>query len=242
MPSRPASRLPALSAQFPFPLLSVPGGEVEAELLRLRGASPPGVVPVILGDYEHALRLTDMWDEPFDLEETLRAAESIDPRQWFKEREQEYREELDEEENAALDPGHGEIFEDGATPMTALAAGFGYTGKPHPEVFIGLIPADDSTTAAAHLRFGGWNACPLPEEHIALARYWRDRYGAEIAVLSADTVEFTVARPPATDQEAAELATQQYLYCADIVEQGVGSVATLARSLRHSPRWFFWWD
>jgi hypothetical protein len=77
---------------------------------------------------------------------------------------------------------------------------------------------------------------------MAVARYWRDRFGAEIAAVSSDVVEFTVSRPPSDDAQALELAWQQYLYCADIVDQGVGSVATLAQSLRHSTRWYFWWD
>ena len=51
-----------------------------------------------------------------------------------------------------------------------------------------------------------------------------------------------VARPPQTKEEALELARQQYLFCNDIVDQGVGDVESLAKTLLYSPVWYFWWD
>jgi hypothetical protein len=38
------------------------------------------------------------------------------------------------------------------------------------------------------------------------------------------------------------LAWEQYWYCLDIVDQGVGSVSALAATLLNSTYWYFWWD
>jgi hypothetical protein len=227
------SLLPELSAKCPFPLLAVHGSEVEERLLGLRPtAAASDSVPVIVGDFEAAAR---MWDEPFDFEKELALANALYPEEWFEERKNEDPELYAEGEQS-------EIHAHGTAPMTKLTVGLDFKNKPLPEVFVALIPTKDSTTIPLHLRFGGWNDCPSPHVHTALARYWRDRYGAEIATIAGDVMEFTVERPPRNDADALELAWQQMYYCSDIVYQGVGSVATLARALRTSTRWYFWWD
>jgi hypothetical protein len=105
-----------------------------------------------------------------------------------------------------------------------------------------LVPTDDWTTVPAHLRWGGWNACPAPEYHIAALRAWRDRFGAELVGLAFDTMNLRVARRPQTRPEALDIAREQYLYCSDIVDQGVGTLSALAATLMASDWWFFWWD
>ena len=93
-----------------------------------------------------------------------------------------------------------------AKPMTRLQAGYHYNGKPHHEVYIALLPTPDGTELPLYLKYGGWNACPESKVHTALARRWRKEYGAEIAVIASDIVEYTVTRPPATEEEALTLA------------------------------------
>ncbi|WP_414650247.1 DUF4253 domain-containing protein, partial [Duganella sp.] len=34
----------------------------------------------------------------------------------------------------------------------------------------------------------------------------------------------------------------QYLYCADIVDQGTESIEALAATLLNARVWYFWWD
>jgi hypothetical protein len=223
-------------ANYPFPLSRFPGDRVEGELLRLRSACAAlGTIPVIIGEQECAERLIESWDQPFDHNAELARSIQFSPEAWFAKRREEYHEDL-------LDEDQEEAPPEGAAPMTQLTIGHDYDGQPRSEVFIATVPTADSTAVPVFLRFGDWNDCPSPHIHTAMARYWKERYGAEIATLSSDVVEFTVARPPSDDVQAMELAWQQYLYCADIVVQGVGSVATLAQALRRSTRWFFWWD
>ena len=38
------------------------------------------------------------------------------------------------------------------------------------------------------------------------------------------------------------LALEQYAYCNDIVDQGVGTIGALADGLMKSHNWYFWWD
>lgn len=196
--------------------------------------------PILLGDREHAERLLDAWDEPFDFEAQKLLALSTDVQQWFEQIDEENKEyrELD-------DAGGSEeerTYEEGSSPMSNLQVPIHYTGKPHDVIYLAEIPDEEAAFAPLHLRMGDWNACPAPHIHTAAALYWKERYGATIATVSSDVIEYTVERPPATDAEARKLAREQYLYCSDIVDQGVGSVATLAVALRHSTRWYFWWD
>jgi hypothetical protein len=41
---------------------------------------------------------------------------------------------------------------------------------------------------------------------------------------------------------ALKLAQEQYGFCFDIVEQGVGTIENLAGGLTASNIWYFWWD
>ncbi len=111
-------------------------------------------------------------------------------------------------------------------------------GAPVEQCYIALLPTQDWTEAPAYLAFGGFNACPPPEDHIAAMRSWRDRYGAELVAMSADTLEFRVARPPRTGAEAMALAEEHYAYCGEDAE----SIGQMATDLQHSEWWFFWWD
>ena len=116
------------------------------------------------------------------------------------------------------------------------------TGQPHKEVMLGVFPTADWTEIPAYLPFGGWNECPLPEWHVAALRYWRDKWGARLIGMSHDVLELRVEKRPQTRDAALELAREQYDYCADIVDQGVGDIATLAQYLMATDLWYFWWD
>jgi hypothetical protein len=43
-------------------------------------------------------------------------------------------------------------------------------------------------------------------------------------------------------EEALKLAQEQYSFCCDIVDQGVGTIENLAGGLMASSIWYFWWD
>lgn len=116
------------------------------------------------------------------------------------------------------------------------------TGKPLARAHILLLPARTGAEAPAWLRWGGWNECPMPAHHVAILRDWNRRYGAELVGMSGDVLNLRVTRRPKTREEALLLAREQYEYCVDIVDQGVGSLAALASALMEQDWWFFWWD
>lgn len=117
-----------------------------------------------------------------------------------------------------------------------------FSRKPHESVWLGLLPTRDSCEVAALFNFGEWNDVPEAAVHVAIHRDWRERFGAEIACLTGDIIEMQVARPPMTREAAQALAEEQYDYCPDIVDQGVGSIEALAARLLNGRIWYFWWD
>lgn len=79
-------------------------------------------------------------------------------------------------------------------------------------------------------------------DHVAILRRWLDLHGAQLVTLGFDVLELLVPRPPMDPMDAAMSAVEQYAYCPDAVEQGVGSLSTLAAAQVRSPSWYFWWD
>jgi hypothetical protein len=116
------------------------------------------------------------------------------------------------------------------------------TGAPLEKVLIVTLPTDDSSTIPAYLHWGHWNGCPAPEYHVAALRSWRERFGAELVGLSHDVMNVRVKSRPSTREAALDLAREQYVYCSDIVDQGVQTLSALAAVLMESDWWYFWWD
>ena len=93
----------------------------------------------------------------------------------------------------------------------------------------------------AYIPFGGWNSCPNAVDMMTVAKYWFEEYRAVPAVIGSDTLEI-LASQQESFADSARLALEQYLFCADIVDQGLGSIKNLATQLKDSTVWAFWWD
>ncbi|MDZ7958747.1 MAG: DUF4253 domain-containing protein [Aulosira sp. DedQUE10] len=116
------------------------------------------------------------------------------------------------------------------------------TRLPHPNIVVGMIPTTFSWQVPAFLKFGNWNDCPLPTIHVGLMKYWHQKYGAEVVGITHDVVEMCVNHPPQNREDTFRLAQEQYMYCSDIVEQGVQTLNNLAAMLLNRKVWYFWWD
>ena len=114
--------------------------------------------------------------------------------------------------------------------------------EPLVQVTVVLLPTRQGFEAAAWLGFGGWNECPDPVWQVAIQQDWCQRYGAEPVVMGHDVLEMRLSRPPLDEAAALALAREQYLFCCDIVDQGVMTIANLQQSLLGSELWYFWWD
>ena len=205
---------------------------------RARGAQE-GFTPLLLpAEDEHFLE-TLTFEEYRDMEayrRELLAAPPIDGGAWLARRAEEYRRMLDGAEPD--DPGPME----GGEASDSFSAIWDY-GSPRRTIPLVLaeLPAKNPWEVFAWTPFGGWNECPAPEEQVAVAKYWFEKYGAVPGVMTMDVLEYTVPAP--VGREAAmELAQEQYAFCPDIVDQGCGSVGLLADILSKSTTWFFWWD
>jgi hypothetical protein len=184
---------------------------------------------VILGDAEELERVKETMELNEDTaQEILEHAKEVEISEWLEERESE---DYPSGEWPDEVPGN-----DALTSCTDIL-----TGEPK-QVFLATIPVANSWEIPAYLKFGGWNDCPAAEEHVAIMKYWHEKYGATIVALTGDVIECTVERPPQTREEALALAKEMYVYCYDIVDQGVETIENLAASLLKSKLWFFWWD
>lgn len=253
-------------AAFPFERVEVPGDQALATWERLRTAGRGW--PVVLGDDDAlgALALLHIDGDPGTaVAQILAGADGIrHPDSLLAERALERQRDLaylrdlmeraEGDTRAALqqdllleenEPRAPDVGPWPTEPAASVGLSVAYdilSGEPLPKVHIALIPTDDWTTVPAHLQWGAWNACPAPEYHVAALRSWRDRFGAELVGLGFDVMNLKVSRPPQTRQQALELAREQYVYCADIVEQGVETLNALAATLMASDWWYFWWD
>lgn len=172
------------------------------------------------------------------LEEILSASKKINVKEWFAEK----RKELEEDWECDLSENEGEWIGERSPKEGFIIATDLSTGKPLEGLVGARVSTDSSWKIPAFFNYGGWNDCPFPEIHCAIWKYWEEKYGAKIIGMSHDTIEAYVSDPPNTKEEAMELAWEQYLYCYDIVDQGVETVSNLGSSIINHNGWFFWWD
>jgi hypothetical protein len=93
------------------------------------------------------------------------------------------------------------------------------------------------------LNHDGGNDYPEPAAHLAILRYWHDRYGAELVALTRATAEFSVARPPGTRTDALALAWEFMIYNDGYYDlYGPNNLTDQATGLINAPVWLAWWD
>ncbi|HVJ82938.1 MAG TPA: DUF4253 domain-containing protein [Planctomycetia bacterium] len=247
---RPAEKA-AIDA-IPYERIEVPSAQAFARWDALR-ASRPDVWPVVVGGDEDLANIAGQFamtelppptaaitaaarlDHPQSLWD-LRAKEKANWRAYL-----EAHPELGPEDEDYIVPA-GE-WPAAPPPETGLTVAEDIlSGRPLARVHILLLPTARSFEAPAYLKWGGWNECPPTEIHVAALRRWSADYGAELVGITGDVMNICVKRRPATREAAIALAREQYAYCADIVDQGVEDIATLAAALMSSDWWYFWWD
>jgi hypothetical protein len=218
--------------------MTVAGREALATLERLRVAYPnTGHYPVLLGDADEFDLLEEHLEEPFEPAEILAESRRIDPTQWFAKKAEEYAALYSD--SAKLE-GDGQIIT--ADDMGIITHTNILTGEPLEEVTFALLPVKSAWEVFAQLNWGNWNDCPTPPLHCAVHRRWQEQWGAEVVSVTDSTVQCVVSRPPTNPEAALALALEQYLYCTDIVHQGVENLTNLASTLLNAKTWYFWWD
>lgn len=197
-----------------------------------------GNYPFLIGDAEELVRIREAAEFNDQSTDTIiKEALSVDLGKWIADRRAE-AEDFEFSTEDLLGTWPGEIAEKGTASLHRDVL----SGKIKALVFLGTARIKEPWHLPAALKYGSWNDCPESEIHCAFHRMWQYEFGAEILGMSGDIVECIVNNPPRDQASAIELAWQQYWYCADIVEQGCGSISNLAATLLNSPYWYFWWD
>lgn len=240
-------------AAFPYERTTIPGADLPAGLSRLRTLGRGW--PVVVGGGDDLERLAEQYSSadpavfpapaaqpgmpaPRSAEEILKSSASInfpnDLSRWpgaFR------------PEDLHAEVGAWPVIPPGQTVEPVISVAFDLTtGKAFDSVHVLFIPTEHSWEIPAYLRWGGWNACPPPEYHVAALRHWHDDYGLELVGINGDRMDMRVARPPAQRAEALAIAKEIYRYCPDIVDQGTQTLSALAGTMVTGPWWTFWWD
>ena len=179
-------------------------------------------------------------------DEILENYKKVDCIQWFKERKQEYieNEYLDEEYEFSDDSAYLDYFKNFNKDKTLyLNSIFDIeTGKIRENVGLFKVPTDKVYEIPGWFLFGGFNECPLPEEIIAISKYWYEKYDARIVAITDSEIEFYLEKFPKTQKEAEELAIEQFLVSEDLVFQIYDELEELSKELYKAKNWYFWWD
>ena len=105
---------------------------------------------------------------------------------------------------------------------------------------VGLFPTTDVFEVLRAMDTNGDNYGLGPDDVAAWLRELHAEQPFEITALAFDTVEGHFLGPI---KDPKRLARRMYKFCPDIVDQGIGSVAAVAESLKEDrPRLYFWWD
>lgn len=114
------------------------------------------------------------------------------------------------------------------------------TDKPE-ELFIVKVPVQNPWEIFAWFPMGNWNECPTTSEHMAVSRYWYEKFGAVPITITHDVLEYKIEKIITDKETAMETAIEMYGYCPD-VDQSYEALGQLAGSLVNSSVWYFWWD
>jgi hypothetical protein len=222
-----------LQAIAPFPLLKVPGEKVSETWHEQRRR--PGVAPVLLGSREAAASVLGVGARSGgSADAVIEKALKLDVDAWMADR---IRSNPDHFDVAKVDlPWDGVVRRIGP-----FIPSHDHKGVPYPEVFFGLVQVDAPWQVPAHLRTNGLGDLPDSVVHAALFRRWYRRYGAVVATIADGVIELQVERPPATVEDAHAAAIELFLYCPDVVYQGLGTIGNLAAALHNGRLWYLWW-
>lgn len=105
---------------------------------------------------------------------------------------------------------------------------------------LALLPTKVPWEVPAYFVFAGDHQ--PAELHVAICKYWYQKYGAEMVSLIMGAIDMHVSSPPQTYEAAYQLAEEQFFYDPDLIYQNVGCLPRLADLLIQSPVWTFWWD
>jgi hypothetical protein len=109
--------------------------------------------------------------------------------------------------------------------------------EPDEEMTLVFLPVNQPWDALAYINMYGTSDYGS-ENYIALARRWQEKYGAELVCHYGTMLQCLLTRPPATIQEAFEVAQQQYLFAPCTLQLSGTTLRHHAAGLVGYDRWF----
>ena len=109
--------------------------------------------------------------------------------------------------------------------------------QPDDAVALLLLPLESAAGALAYCHWYGADGEPS-EPHIALLQSWEERFGAQLVAHWGTMLQFQVDRPPATADQAWQLALEQTLIAPCTIQLPGLSLREHARALIGRDRWF----
>jgi hypothetical protein len=221
----------------PFDFIEVPGAEAVAALATLRSTLKDRT-PVLFGS-PHAFGLTieRMADEGVAPADVIAALSQFDLDAWFTERVGEVQ--IWQEDLGKVVPPRGPWPRTSQPAMHLMTPREDVFEEFHETLLIGLVPTAHAFETPAFVGFGGWDDSPETVVHLALAREWEARFGATVAAITPAAIEFQVARPPTTRDDAERLALEHFHYSRAAVP---GTLQEAAINLIGATAWRFSWD
>lgn len=165
------------------------------------------------------------------LEDWLRAASGVDVDRWVRRAvEREKAEGLGESYFDPDEPIEPVDRDDEGSYLVERAAG---------TAAVTLVPVADGPSVPAFFHYGGFNANPSAERHVAMLRHWLDRWDATLFGLSPEILELYVDDPITDADDAVAAAREQFAYCPSAPGQ---NIAVPARQILRAHWWTCWWD
>ncbi|WP_298331866.1 DUF4253 domain-containing protein [Asticcacaulis sp.] len=233
-------------AAFPYEIVSVPGDKALENWTKLKAAGRG--YPVVLGGDEDLMNIAGrlVADRGGNTEAMPESAQT--PSQILESAKAiHFPEVLKTQDNALTDQDIEAMVGEWPTGSLPDEAGLSVatdilTGSSFKTVHIVLVPTKTGSEVPAYMKWGGWNACPMPDVQVAALRSWNERFGAELIGMSGDVLNLRLPKPLDSREKALALATEMYRYCPDIVDQGMSEISILAACLMAQRWWVFWWD
>lgn len=221
----------------PFGFTVVSGRDADAVLDELR-RTLVGTFAIVVGSaHDYGMLIEQIEDEEPDVDATLAEAKTFDLEGWFAGRVAEVQVWQDDLGTVVPPRGPWPRSPPFVTHLAALIDDT--TTTAHETVYIALVPAARASDVLAQLVSAGWGDNPEPAVHVALAADWEARFGAVFTAIVRGSVEFQVARPPKTRDDAERLALEHFHYSREAVP---GTLQAAAASLVGSTVWRFSWD
>lgn len=109
-------------------------------------------------------------------------------------------------------------------------------------IYIALVPTLKPEEIFAYIPFGGFNECSEGIIHAAITHYWYSKYKAIPICISYDSLQFMLRDSVLDSEELEQIAIEQYLYCGDLIWQGLETMSNLKSYICGSNFWYFWWE